>query len=89
MDTVAQKKIFNYSESYIESIAEQRGRNTEWAKSAVRDGASITANEALDINVIDYIADDVDDLLSKIDGLEVEGKILNTNGAEKTKYHNH
>jgi len=85
MDTVAQKKIFNYSESYIESIAEQRGRNTEWAKSAVRDGASITANEALDINVIDYIADDVDDLLSKIDGLEVEGKILNTDGAEKNE----
>jgi len=85
MDTVAQKKIFNYSESYIESIAEQRGRNTEWAKSAVRDGASITANEAIDINVIDYIAEDVDDLLSKIDGLEVEGKILNTNGADKNE----
>src|SRR6056297_889958 len=67
MDTVMQKKIFNYSESYIETIAEQRGRNTEWAKSAVRDGASITANEAIEINVIDYIADDIDDLLSKID----------------------
>ncbi len=85
MDTVSQKKIFNYSESYIESIAEQRGRNAEWAKSAVRDGASITANEAIEINVIDYIADDVDDLLSKIDGLEVEGKILNTDGAEKNE----
>ena len=85
MDTVAQKKIFNYSESYIESIAEQRGRNTEWAKSAVRDGASITANEAIEINVIDYIADDIDDLLSKIDGLEVEGKILNTDGADKNE----
>jgi len=85
MDTVAQKKIFNYSESYIESIAEQRGRNTEWAKSAVRDGASITANEAIEINVIDYIADDIDDLLSKIDGLEVEGKVLNTDGADKNE----
>jgi membrane-bound serine protease (ClpP class) len=85
MDTVAQKKIFNYSESYIESIAEQRGRNTEWAKSAVRDGASITANEAIEINVIDYIADDIDDLLAQIDGLEVEGKILNTDGADKNE----
>ena len=85
MDTVAQQKIFNYSESYIESIAEQRGRNAEWAKSAVRDGASITASEALEINVIDYIADDIDELLSLIDGQEVEGKILNTEGAEKNE----
>ncbi|MFO7798548.1 NfeD family protein [Rhodohalobacter sp.] len=85
MDTVAQNKIFNYSESYIESIAEQRGRNTDWAKSAVRDGASITANEALEINVIDYIAEDIDELLATIDGLEVEGKILNTDGAEKNE----
>ncbi len=85
MDTVAQQKIFNYSESYIESIAEQRGRNAEWAKSAVREGASITATEALEINVIDYIADDIDDLLAIIDGLEVEGKILNTEGAEKNE----
>ncbi len=85
MDTVAQQKIFNYSESYIESIAEQRGRNAEWAKSAVRDGASITASEALEINVIDYIAEDIDDLLTIIDGLEVEGKILNTEGAEKNE----
>lgn len=85
MDTVAQKKIFNYSESYIESIAEQRGRNSEWAKSAVREGASITANEAFEINVIDYIADDIDDLLAQINGLEVEGEILNTDGAEKNE----
>ncbi len=81
MDTVAQQKIFNYSESYIESIAEQRGRNAEWAKSAVRDGASITASEALEINVIDLIADDLTDLLEQIDGMEVEGKILQTKDA--------
>lgn len=82
MDTVMQKKIFNFSESFIESIAEQRGRNIEWAKSAVRDGASITANEAFEINVIDLIADDIQDLLEKIDGMEIEGKILNTRDAD-------
>lgn len=82
MDTVAQKKIFNFSESFIESIAEQRGRNVEWAKSAVRDGASITANEALDIHVIDMIADDLRDLLVQMDGMEVEGKVLHTRNAE-------
>jgi membrane-bound serine protease (ClpP class) len=81
MDTVAQQKIFNYSESYIESIAEQRGRNAEWAKSAVRDGASITSREALEINVIDLIADDLQDLLEQLDGMEVEGKILHTKDA--------
>lgn len=81
MDTVAQNKIFNYSESFIESIADERDRNAEWARSAVRDGASITSDEALEINVIDILAEDVDDLLTQINGREVEGKILNTENA--------
>ena len=85
MDTVAQKKIFNFSESYIESIAEQRERNAEWAKSAVRDGASITATEALEINVIDIIADDLQDLLNQLDGMEIEGKTLRTRDADTTR----
>ncbi len=85
MDTVAQKKIFSYSESYIESIAEQRGRNAEWARSAVRDGASVTSSEALELNVIDLIADSMEDLLSQIDGMEVEGKVLQTRGAEQNR----
>ncbi|MDX1591462.1 MAG: nodulation protein NfeD [Balneolaceae bacterium] len=85
MDTVAQTKIFNYSESYIESIAEQRDRNTEWAKSAVRDGASITSTEALEINVVDLIAEDMNDLLRQIDGMEIEGNILNTRDAEQKR----
>lgn len=85
MDTVAQTKIFNYSESYIETIAEQRERNVEWAKSAVRDGASITSTEALEINVIDLIADGMDDLLNQIDGMEIEGKVLNTRDAEQKR----
>lgn len=81
MDSVSQKKIFNFSESYIETIAERRGRNTEWAKSAVRDGASITADEAVDINVVDFIAEDVDDLLAQINGLEFDGNTLQTENA--------
>ncbi len=85
MDTVAQQKIFNFSESFIESIAEERGRNQEWAKSAVRDGASITANEALELNVIDIIAEDINDLLDQIHGMEVEGKTLNTRDAEQER----
>jgi len=85
MDSVAQKKIFNFSESYIESIAERRGRNTEWARSAVRDGDSITSDEAVDINVVDLIAENMDDLLSQIDGMEVEGNVLRTENASQNR----
>jgi membrane-bound serine protease (ClpP class) len=81
MDTVAQKKIFNYSESFIESIAEERDRNAEWAKSAVRDGASITSDEALELNVIDIMAEDLDDLLVQMHGMEVGERVLNTQNA--------
>ena len=82
IDTVAQKKIFNYSESYIESIAEERGRNAEWAKKAVSEGASITSDEALELNVIDLIVNDMEDLLTQIDGMVVAEKTLNTENAE-------
>lgn len=80
-DTVMQKKIFNYTESYIETIANRRGRNAEWAISAVRDGKSITADKAVELNVVDLIADNRTDLLNKIDGREINGKILRTRGA--------
>ncbi len=80
-DTVMQKKIFNYTESYIETIANRRGRNAEWAISAVRDGKSITSDKAVELNVVDLIADNRSDLLNKIDGKEVNGKILHTRGA--------
>lgn len=81
MDSVMQKKIFEFSESYIQTIAERRDRNAEWAISAVRDGSSITADEALEINVIDLIAESPADLLRQIDGMEIEGRVLNTDGA--------
>src|SRR5690625_7916170 len=77
-DTVIQKKIFEYSESYIESIANQRGRNAEWAISAVRDGKSITGDQAVEIGVVDLLAVDMKDLLDQIDGREVAGKVLQT-----------
>lgn len=80
-DTVMQKKIFNYSESFIESIADRRNRNRDWAISAVRDGESVTEKEALELNVIDLVAADREDLLSKIDGRVVNGDTLRTRGA--------
>ncbi|MEM8770024.1 MAG: nodulation protein NfeD [Pseudomonadota bacterium] len=64
-------KVINDSVAYIRALAEERGRNADWAEDAVRDAASITANEALEINVIDLIADNIDDLLTQIDGQTV------------------
>lgn len=81
-DTVMQKKIFNYAESFIESVAERRDRNVEWAKSAVRDGASITSSEAVKINVVDFLANDIDDLLNQIDGMEINDRPLITRDAD-------
>ena len=81
-DTVMQKKIFNYAESFIESVAERRDRNVEWAKSAVRDGASITSTEAVEINVIDFLALNLDDLLEQMHGHVVNEHKLVTRDAE-------
>ncbi len=80
-DSVMQKKIFNYSESFIESIANRRDRNAEWARSAVRDGEAITAKEALELNVIDLIAQNRDELANAIDGRVINGDTLNTRNA--------
>lgn len=80
-DSVMQKKIFNYSESFIESIANRRDRNAEWARSAVRDGESITADKALELNVINFIAADREELLNKVDGYTINGDTLQTRNA--------
>jgi membrane-bound serine protease (ClpP class) len=80
-DDVMKKKIENDTASFAQSIAEKRNRNVAWAKSAVLDSASITAEEALDKNVIDFIAADMPDLLKQLDGREVNGKVLNTANA--------
>lgn len=84
-DTVMQKKIFAYSESFIESIADRRGRNAEWAISAVREGSSVTETRALELNVIDLLAQDREDLLRLLDGWVVEGDTLRTAGAVVTE----
>lgn len=62
------RKLVNDSVAYIRSLAELNKRNADWAERAVRAAASLTASAALKENVIDVIADDVPDLLRKIDG---------------------
>jgi membrane-bound serine protease (ClpP class) len=66
-----EKKIVNDSVAYIRSLAQLRGRNADWAEQSVREGASLPVDEALKFNVIDLVANDVNDLLRKIDGREV------------------
>jgi len=66
------QKIINDAASYAESIAEQRGRDVDFAIDAVREGKSIAANEALETGVIDLIARDRAELMRELDGREVE-----------------
>jgi membrane-bound serine protease (ClpP class) len=66
------EKIENFTASFSETIARQRGRNAEWAIQAVRKSVSITEQEALKKNVIDIVAKDIDDLLAQADGRKVD-----------------
>ncbi len=88
--TAMERKILNDSVSYIRGLAERHGRNADWAESAVTDAATLTASEALEQNVIDFIAEDRDELLQLLDGYEVEisGETvaLTTSGATVENY---
>ncbi len=66
------KKVENFAVSFVESIAERRGRNVEWAEKAVRESVSITETEAAQIGVIDFVAADLAELIEKAEGLTVE-----------------
>ena len=68
---VASEKAVNDAAEYIVSIAEDQGRNAVWAESAVRDAESASAEEALELGVIDLIAPDVPTLLADVDGMTV------------------
>jgi membrane-bound serine protease (ClpP class) len=67
-------KVTNDMVASAMAIASQRGRNTEWVEKAVRESASVTAKEALELNVIDFMADDLEDLIAQLDGREIAGK---------------
>ena len=66
------EKIENFTASFSETIAQKRGRNTEWAIQAVRRSVAITETDALKKNVIDIVAKDIDDLLRQADGRKVD-----------------
>ncbi|MFI5324083.1 MAG: nodulation protein NfeD [Thermodesulfobacteriota bacterium] len=69
---IMSEKLENYASSFIEGIAEERGRNVKWAIEAVRKSSSITSTEALKIHVIDLIAPDLEELIREINGRRVK-----------------
>jgi len=73
-DEVMKKKLENYASTFIESIAAKRKRNVGWAKSSVVESAAITAEKALEIKVVDFLAKDVTDLLAQLEGRTINGK---------------
>jgi len=73
------EKIVNDTVSYIKTIAKTRGRNIDWGEKAVRKSVSITEEEALKLNVIDFVSPDIPDLLTKIDG-----KVIKFDGMTRT-----
>jgi membrane-bound serine protease (ClpP class) len=86
-DTMTRKQV-NDASAYIRSLAQMRGRNADWAERAVREAVSLSAKEALKMNVIDLVAEDVPQLLKRLDGrkLEVAGteRVLETAGVVAT-----
>lgn len=71
MQDPSQRKAINDAVAYIQGLAQLRGRNAEWAEKAVREAASLSANEALALNVIDLIASSRADLLDQLNGRSV------------------
>lgn len=82
--TAMERKIINDAVAYIESLAQLRGRNVEWAGRAVKDGASLSAEDALAIDVIDLLSSTTEELLAQLNGRELQignrSQVLNTEG---------
>jgi membrane-bound serine protease (ClpP class) len=81
-NSIMMQKVGNAYTKVMQTIAEKRNRNVEWAKSSVTDSKAITSEEALKMNVIDLIATNVPDLLQKLDGRKIGDKTLHTLKAE-------
>ena len=76
-DTMSHKMIHDAA-AYIRGLAQMRDRNAEWAERAVREAVSLSATEALNLKVIDYVAADVPDLLKQVNGrhITIQGQDL-------------
>lgn len=70
--TAMEKKVINDARAYIKGLAKLHDRNAEWAEKAVSEAASLDAQEALKLNVIDYIANSPEELVQTINGTTVK-----------------
>ena len=78
---LSQEKAASDAAALVRSVAVSRDRNAEWAERAVRENLSVTATEALELNVIDLLARDLNDLMDQLDGQQIHGATLETRGA--------
>jgi membrane-bound serine protease (ClpP class) len=78
------RKVVNDAAKSLRALAEEHGRNGDWAEQAVRKADNLTAQEALEMNVIDAIAPTLPALLDQVDGQKTkpDGKVLHTKDAE-------
>jgi len=85
MDKVMGEKVVNDMAAYGRALATDRGRNADWVEKGIRQSASIPAAEALRLKVVDLLANDLEDLLKKVDGRQVtvagKPRVLHTAGA--------
>ena len=82
MDPVMKEKLENYASSLLRSYVGKRGRNVEVAESAMKESKAFTADEALEKNLINYIAKDANDLFTQL-----EGKTITRFDGSKTVLH--
>ena len=75
MEPNMERKVVNDAVAQMRGYAELRGRNIEWAEKTVREATNLTASEALELNVIDFVAADISALLGMIDGVTLATKI--------------
>jgi len=84
--SASDRKAMNDAVSYIRSLADRYGRDADWAETAVTEAATLTATEALEQNVIDFVASDREELLALVNGREIEiageSRVLSTEYVE-------
>ncbi len=87
MDEVMKQKVENDTAASLRAITDKRGRNSELAEQAVLESKSFTEEDALEANLIEVIAKDLDDLIAKLNGRTVvrlngEEQVLELEGAQ-------
>jgi len=70
-ETALDKKVVNDAVARIRELALLRGRNAEWGEAAVREAENVGSSEAVELNIVDFIAEDIPDVLAQADGMTV------------------